>query len=140
MGKMVANTQEQLKAMMLDALMGGMEYPLSIEIKEHKAKRSLSQNALYWVWLDYMAKHFSKKVPSCTDEQMHDLMRHKFLGYEDKTIGRTEIKGQLASTKKLEVAAMSEYMMKIEAWAAEHGCLLPVVACKAYQDYREAAQ
>lgn len=112
--------------------------PLQAEIKEYKPKRSMSQNSLYWVWMDVLAKHFSKKAPPYTKDQMHDIMRHAHLGYEDRLIGNTTIKGQLVSTTELTTEAMAEYMTKVEAWAVNHGCLLPVMACKEYEQYREA--
>ena len=140
MTKQVISNQSELRAHLSTVWREPLEYPLSIEIKGHKPKRSLSQNGLYWVWMEALATCFSKKAPPYNSAQMHALMRHKFLGYEDKTIGSTEIKGQLISTTDLEAPAMSEYMMKIEAWGADHGCLLPVMACKAYETYREAAQ
>lgn len=112
--------------------------PVLVEVAPYKPKRSLPQNNLYWKWLGAMAKHFSRTAPPFDSEQMHDLCRFKFLGVENRLIGTTEIKGQLVSTKSLDTHGMSEYMTQVEAWAAEHGCLLPSLACKEYETYREA--
>lgn len=101
-------------------------------------QRSLPQNNLYWEWCTQMAKHFSRKGGSFVKEDMHDLMRHTFLGYETKMIGKTKLEPQLKSTTKLDKHEMSEYMMKIEAWAADHGCLLPRPEDNEYTKYREA--
>ena len=140
MGKRIINNEGDKRAVIEFLQSFNIDEPLQVEIKPYKPKRKLSQNNLYWSWLTTLAKHFSKKAPPYHAEQMHDLMRHKFLGYENQIIGSTEIKGQLISTASLESPAMSEYMTKIEAWAADMGCLLPVLACKEYENYREAQQ
>lgn len=87
--------------------------------------RTLSQNALYWQWLDQMAKFFTGKGYPLTKDDAHDLMRHQFLGYEGKKLGKTEIKPQLKSTTDLDRGQMAEYMTMVDQWAADKGCLLP---------------
>ena len=103
-------------------------------------RRSKSQLALYRVWLRHMADHFSGKAGQFTDDDMHDLCRHKFLGYEDRKIGSTEVKQQLRSTAdgKLGKHEMSEYMHKIEVWCTELGCYLPYPEGNEYTKYRSA--
>ena len=75
--------------------------PQRVTIETIRPHRSLSANALYWTWLDALAKHFSKGGNKFDKDAMHDLMRHKFLGYEDKTVGKTVISQQLKSTADL---------------------------------------
>lgn len=101
-------------------------------------KRSTPQNDLYWQWLTQMAKYFSRKGAKYSKEEMHDLMRHLNLGYVEKKIGNTELKPQLRSTTDMTKKEMSEYMLKIEAWAADHGCLLPHPEDNEFTKYREA--
>ena len=81
--------------------------------------RSLDQNSLYWRWLSVLAESFSKRGGKYTKDDMHDLMRHKFIGYESRKIGNTELKDQLKSTTKLTKSEMSDYMTQIEVWASE---------------------
>lgn len=98
--------------------------------------------ALYWVWMAAMAKHFSKKGGHFEKEDMHDLMRHKFLGYESKTIGKTKLEPQLVSTSEdagFSTAQMLEFMQQIDAWAANNGCLLPRPEDNEYAEYAKAA-
>ena len=113
--------------------------PVRIICERYREKRSTSANALYWQWLTVMAKHFSRKGQSFTKDDMHDLMRHRFLGYEAKTIGKTEIQPQLKSTAELDTAQMCEYMTKIDAWCADHGCLLPRPEDNDYAEWQRAA-
>ena len=96
---------------------------LDITVKYGK-KRSLRANALYWDWMQALSERFSAKG-QYSKEEMHDLMRHNFLGYEDRMIGNTLISQQLKSTTDLDSGEMFHYMEKIDAWAADHGCLLP---------------
>jgi hypothetical protein len=107
--------------------------------EEWKDKRSLNANNLYWQWLTIMAEYFSRGGKKFSKDDMHDLMRHQFLGYEDKVIGSTVIAQQLASTADLDTSQMYHYMSKIDAWSADHGCLLPHPADSEYSTYREAA-
>ncbi len=111
---------------------------LRAEVKEADT-RSTDQNSLYFLWLDTLAKNFTKRGRPVSKDDMHDLMRHKFLGYEQKTIGQTKLNDQLKSTTKLNKSEMSEYMTKIEAWAIDCNVLLPIPADNEYQKYREAA-
>ncbi len=97
-----------------------------IKVEEYSKPRSLSANRLYWAWLKEMATHFSKKGGKYSSEDMHDIMRHKFLGYEKpKKIGKTEISKQLKSTAKLSKSDFCYYMEQIDNWCVDHGLLLP---------------
>ena len=97
-----------------------------VEIKPFRTKRSLSQNALMWDWFTLMGKFFSTPKKQFTKENMHDLMCHKFLGYEDIEIGGTIIKDQLITTSKLNSSEMFHFMEQVEAWCVEHGLFLPI--------------
>ena len=117
-----------------------------VVIKEAKA-RSLDQNALMWMWLTILAEHFGARgIQNDSGEKvdkddMHDIMRHKFLGYESgpRKIGNTVIdEHKLKSTAKLEVGEMHKYLTQIDQWAAEHGCLLPHPEDCEYERLKEA--
>lgn len=140
MNKTIAKNFEDLTQLWQTVRTFNPDCYLEVIIRPWKEKRSLDQNSLYWLWLRKMAKHFSKRE-TFTDEDMHDLMRHQFLGYEDKQISKTKIVSQLKSTTKLNVKEMSEYMLKVESWAAQNGCLLPRPEDQdhVYNMYREAA-
>lgn len=91
------------------------------------SNRSLSQNGLYWMWMATLAESFNarSKDGEWSKDDMHDLMRHKFLGYESKVIGKTELKDILRSTTKLLKNEMFHYMTQIDVWATEVGVFLP---------------
>lgn len=107
-------------------------------------KRSLPQNNLYWEWMSRMSNFFGSrgaindKGQRVSKEDMHDLMRHMFLGYVEKRVGNTKLEPQLKSTTDLSKSEMSEYMIKVEVWAAECKCYLPRPEDNEYTQYREA--
>lgn len=105
-----------------------------------KEPRTRSQLNLYREWVRRLADHFSGKASQFTEDEMHDICRHQFLGYEDKVIGHTVISNQLKSTAdgKISKSDMSEYMTKVDQWAGEMGCLLPRPDDNEYTKYRDA--
>ena len=85
--------------------------PLAVTVSAHKAKRTQSQNARYWAMLGVMAEHTGHEA-----EEIHDLMRAKFLEHREVTIGGQQYT-ILQSTTRLSTAAMAAYIERIEAWA-----------------------
>jgi len=94
---------------------------VQFEPKRYVDKRSLSQNALFHLWCKEMAESFSKRGGDVDREQMKELLKYKFLGTEDRVIGKTTIPNQLRSTSKLDKGEMFHFMEKIQAWGFDHG-------------------
>lgn len=109
-----------------------------IRVKIREEGRSIDQNGLYWQWLTILAKYFSKGSAEYSKDDIHDICRHKFLGYEDRKIGNTEIRAQLKSTARLDKGEMHHYLTQVDNWAVEMGCLLPHPEDSQYAQYREA--
>lgn len=123
----------------------------NVEIK--RGNRSLSQNALYWMWMEEITKFVNKKGKPWFDEEtgemvpwvdldrdeLHEAMKHMHLGYEPaKRIGKTvNIDGQLKSTAKLTVGEMFEYMEKLDMYWAQNGLLLTRPADCQYEVLKE---
>lgn len=92
-----------------------------LRIETPKLVRSLSQNALYWVYLEKIAQ----ETGADAEEDLHPFFKSKFL---PKRIGK--FKGKTmehefsyeGSTTKLSKAEFSEYMSKIERLT---GILIP---------------
>jgi len=127
----IRNLQELTGA--FTGIKGENKYPLRLDFKFGET-RSLNQNGLYWQWMGLQAKHFSKNGSSFDKDDMHDMMRHKFLGYEDRRIGKTIISNQLKSTTKLSKGEMFEYMEKVDAWSVDMGLRLPIPEESEYKD------
>ena len=77
------------------------EQLMQIEITEWKTPRTLSANALYWVWMQPLGKHLSAQQKAYNKDEMPDICRHKFLGYKSngqRFIDGTQMPPQLRST------------------------------------------
>lgn len=97
----------------------------NFEIK--RGNRSLSQNALYWMWVKQIADFINiRKGTDFTSDEIHTKLKADFLGFEPaRKIGSTEIPQQIKSTKKLTKGEMMIYMQEVEAWCAGFGLTLP---------------
>lgn len=117
------------------------ELPFILETKPPACQRTQAQNNLYWAWCTQMANHFNVKgYPMGDKDDAHDLMRHKFLGYDvtEKTIGNTIIKEEkLRSTTDLDVHEMAFYMNQVDVWAAEQGCFLITPSTHCYMEWKK---
>lgn len=129
---MVINSKEDIYAFNQAALALPLDKPLIAELKPYKRKRSLDQNALYWMWLTDLSKFLvSKGRKFASKEWCHDAMRHSFLAYDEReymdvTTGEITTTRTLRSTTKLNTGGFTFYLEQIEAWAMGIGCLLPV--------------
>lgn len=110
---------------------------LKIECKA--GNRTLSQNALYWVWIAQITDELNRRNKSdFTTDEIHMRMKHDFLGYDDpKTIGSSEIPAQLKSTAKLSKGDMFAYMERIDMFWAERGVLLVTPDDSVYAQLKE---
>lgn len=113
--------------------------PIVLTMKAWSPKRTRGQNNLYWRWMEVMAKEFSTEgLGSYSREDMHEALAHKFLGSVTRhVLGETY--QERKSTTSLSKSEMSDYMRRVEAWAADMGCYLPVPEDNEYAKYREAA-
>lgn len=94
-------------------------FPIEIVIKPYRKNRSLEQNEYYWVVLTHISSETGH-----SKEDLHDMLRNKFLGMQTKSVCNEEIQ-YLPSTRKLKVGEMADYITQIEAWAALLGIRLP---------------
>lgn len=92
---------------------GNGEWVLKLEKKQKQ--RSYSQNSLLWLWMDVVAKEWADATDDhYTKEQFKEFFARKFLpvtGPEGSVIG--------GSTSALTSEQMSEFLTKIQAYAAE---------------------
>ena len=89
-----------------------------IEIKQDKDNRSTKQNRLYWEWINVLGTE-----TGYTKDEMHTILRDKFLGYNEVTT-KTEVIKELRSTTKLKVGEMKDYLEQIDIFASEYGIVL----------------
>lgn len=106
--------------------------PWAITVAPHRKRRTTSQNALYWKWIETTVGIVARETGNDRDD-MHLFFKQKFL-----TPRVFQINGQTVteySTKTLTTGEMADYMNRIYAWVtSELGLLLPVP-----EDRRDAA-
>lgn len=98
--------------------------PWKVTIERESKRRTLSQNALMWMWLDRVAAHVMEHTGHDKDE-IHEFFKHKFLPIRYVVIGGQSL--PYRSTKNLTTAEQSAYMDKIYAFCtSDLGLFLPV--------------
>lgn len=100
-------------------------------IKPWKEKRSLSQNALMWLWNGDVATavnlHSSSKL---NEEDLHEFLKDMFCPAKPVTVlGVTKM---VKSTKLLDTEEMTFYLRRIEVWCIERGIKLRIPANSEY--------
>lgn len=92
--------------------------PLEVVIQQHRKKRSLSANALYWKWIGIISEDTGNDP-----DALHEWMKRQFSLPRTVTIMGDEC--EVYTTAKMSVKEMSEYMDRVFAWAASEGIILP---------------
>ncbi|QXA73932.1 YbcN family protein [Klebsiella aerogenes] len=122
-------------------LAGGGSYRLIL--KTWRETRSLSQNNLSHAWYEQISKYLvSRGKAFASPEWVKDALKHTYLGYEQREMtdvitGEKITVSSLRHTSDLDTGDMFDYMSKVQAWAAEIGCLVSVPADSEYQQLRE---
>lgn len=109
---------------------------LNVDVKEWRQKRSLSQNALYWKWLEEISKQAKVQGKVFDSETWHQY----FLKYycPSKSIQMPAGENSLVkSTKKLDKGEMHHYLFKIELWAQDKGIILTIPSYSEYSKLTE---
>jgi len=143
MKKTVHLNTEETRQLVIE-IIAGLSLDHDVEVRPHRAARSLNQNALYWEWVTIYAEalghtkdelHFDLKMrhlkPIFTrdDEAYADLLE---LLREEWSRGNKERANRLyrkliemTSTTRAGRKQMAEYMEQVELEAAGNRCVLP---------------
>lgn len=92
-------------------------------LRKRVYKRSVEQNRRYWLLLNEISEGLPVQGVTHSADSWHLYFRQKFIGSDDLTLPNGKTLTQPISTTTLDVGAFSEYMERIEAWAAGHGLL-----------------
>jgi hypothetical protein len=97
----------------------------SVDVREYRPKRSLEQNRTYWMWMRELANFVVNSTGQIvSDDDMHEMMKDKFLHTKVIEMGGEAFRISRSTTDQ-SVDEMSDYMSKIDMWAANDlGCLL----------------
>ena len=106
----------------------GLKHGDVVSVTIHGEKRSLSANNLFHKWCEVAGEYFG--VPGKNKEErkenMKNVFKHQFLGYEDIVVGKLTIKEQLRETSKLSKGEMCHLMECVAGWCMSKGCALPM--------------
>lgn len=101
----------------------------TLSIKRKTKPRTISQNALMWMWFKYMEEY-----TGTPKEDFHDYYKARFLGRDIEIRGR--LVHVIGSTTELNTLQMTDYLNKIQADAAtEFRIPLPLPADRQYQSF-----
>lgn len=101
----------------------------TLSIKRKTKPRTISQNALMWMWFKYMEEH-----TGTPKEDFHDYYKTQYLKRYIEIGGR--LVRVIRSTTELNTIEMTDYLNKIQADAAtEFRINLPLPADRNYQSF-----
>lgn len=101
----------------IDALPEGKQYCVSVA--KGGSRRSISQNRLYWMWLNCISSDTGNDVST-----LHHFFAVKFLEVTHSNVfGRDVV--MPVSTAELDAERFSRYLDSIQAFASDYGIILP---------------
>ncbi len=100
----------------IEKLPEGKKYKVSVTL--HRDRRSLSQNSLYWLWLNCISAETGNDV-----DALHDYFKGRFLSRKVEIFGDECSVG--TSTTKLNTAEFTAFLDKVQQFAAGEGIILP---------------
>lgn len=100
------------------AIFEGKNIKLTIELK--KSNRSLEQNKYWWVLMGILGSSLGY-----SKEEIHELMKFKFLKREKVIETTGEILPYIASTTSLNKSDFADMISQMQQWSAEMGIRLP---------------
>lgn len=83
--------------------------------------RSSEQNRMYWSLLNEMADKLKPSGKDYSADTWHIYCKQRFLGQDDVRLPNGKIITRPRSTTSLDKAEMSDYLMRVEQFAAQLG-------------------
>jgi hypothetical protein len=110
-----------------------------IDYKPWKDARTLSQQALSWIWYGEIAEQITKKtgMGPFDDQDIHDRLLVERYGQEAAMIGSVEVQ-RVPRSSKFDKGKMHEFLQWVEVWCDDRNIKLSRPANSEYQRYKEA--
>ena len=93
---------------------------VEVKIGVKKSQRSTQQNSFWWALITILAKELGY-----SKDEMHEILKMKFLKRERVHEETGEIIEYLGSTAKLNKSEFSDLVSNLQQWASELNILLP---------------
>ena len=131
----------------IDKMLSTFDFSYPAHIRIDQVKDTLDYKAVFWIWMKALATSFTERDKSGTaykDQDMHDLMCHKYLGYtRPKTLGKTKIEPALRTITYPQQLTRGEFfdlLRNIEIWASDVGVVLPQKPNSEYEQDKQKAE
>ncbi|WP_227136713.1 YbcN family protein [Kosakonia radicincitans] len=114
-----------------------------LQVKPWREKRSLSQNALFHMWMGEISEYLiNSGRTDATSEWVKRNLKKTYLGceqvtYTDFVTGAKETAWEPRHTSHLDTGEMHMFMCKVEAWCAQFGLALTIPFGCEFQQLRE---
>jgi hypothetical protein len=103
----------------------------TVTLKPYRKARTVSQNSLYWLWLECLSQETGNDRLD-----LHDYFRRRYLPWSEKTVlGETIM--LTTSTTKLDTKQFTDYLEAIRRDAVNLGCYLPSPGDPAWEQFEE---
>lgn len=94
-----------------------------VELRESRQKRSLSQNAIFHLWVAVIAEHFGELDLALMKDELKRLHLGERVYYSAIT---GEERTTINRTRDLSQDEMTDFLTRLKTWAeSEYGILLP---------------
>lgn len=127
---LIGNSRDAMKRAisLLSSLLIRKEDDLELVLRPRVYKRTADQNKRMWALLNEISERLPVQGQIHSAEVWHEYFKMKFIGCDEILLPSQKTIQRPISTTTLDKAAFSEYMTRLEVWAAEHGVLLAEAA------------
>lgn len=114
-----------------------------LQLKPWREKRSLSQNALFHLWMGEISEYLIKSGRTdATPEWVKRNLKKTYLGCEEVTYtdfitGAKETTWEPRHTSQLDTGEMHIFLCKVETWCAQFGLALTIPSGCEFQQLRD---
>jgi len=129
----IHNANIQPVVQYLQKLPEGKEYDVTVE--RHKVRRTMPQNALYWLWIQCIASETGGDK-----EQIHEELKVMYLPTK-RIRGLFDEVARPMSTTALDTKQFTEFLEKVQVFASsELGIVLPTPDDLAFEQFESYYQ
>ncbi|APC46244.1 putative DNA base-flipping protein [Pseudoalteromonas phage PHS3] len=132
--KLITTNRDSL-IQQLDVMLS-LNEAVEVVARPWKVKRSLSQNSLYWCWLNEISDQVTVSDKKHNAEIWHEYFKRYFCPVKIIAMPAGDDL-EVRTTKKLDTGEMHFYLNRIEQWAMDKMIKLTIPAACEYQQLRD---
>lgn len=132
--KLITSNRDSL-IQQLDVMLS-LNEAIEVVARPWKVKRSLSQNSLYWQWLNEISNQVTVSDKKHNAEIWHEYFKRYFCPVKIIAMPAGDDL-EVRTTKKLDTGEMHFYLNRIEQWAIDKMINLTIPAACEYQQLRD---